>query len=397
MIFFIRASPTFGVWAARGHLFPAIKHRFFPPKRVGRIISLASIKWNRHSAVMKQLIDRYKGFLIAILPASIGGWIWSACGLPLAWLMGAAILSGLIAFRGIHIILPPILYFPSLALIGAGVGLSVTPEVANMILKWFPLMAIMAFSGVILAAFAAPIVARLARIDLATSFFSLMPGGVIEMANIGEPFGADRTIITALHAVRVALVVGLLPMGLFALRANPDISFEIPASHGFETLLIIFLVALMGGWIGSKINLPASWLLGSLLLVSLLSISGLIEPGRIPPSVMALAQIIVGMSLGAKFERDKLARIPNALRIGIPALLGIIAMMAIFGVMLSKLLPFDEATMVLALSIGGLAEMVLTAQALEASVAIVAAFQATRAVLVNACAGMIWKALQRRF
>ena len=52
--------------------------------------------------------------------------------------------------------------------------------------------------------------------------------------------------------------------------------------------------------------------------------------------------------------------------------------------------------MVLAFSIGGLAEMVLTARYLELNMAIVAAFQAVRAVLVNSLAGAIWNRLSKR-
>jgi len=157
----------------------------------------------------------YRGFAIAVIPAAIGGAIWSTLGLPLAWLMGAAIVTGFMSGFGLSIELPKLLYWPSLAVIGAGVGLTITPSVAVQIAAWFPFMAVMGFAGVILAALLTPFVARCARIETSTAFFSLMPGGVIEMANIGEPHGADRTTIATLHAIRVALVVGILPLGLY--------------------------------------------------------------------------------------------------------------------------------------------------------------------------------------
>ena len=157
----------------------------------------------------------FHGFLIALIPATIGGAIWASLGLPLAWLMGAAIATGILCFCGLTVTLPKFLYWPSLAIIGAGVGLTITPSVALEIAKWFPLMAVMGFAGVLLAALMTPLVARKGGMDASTAFFALMPGGVIEMANIGEPHGADRTTIAALHAIRVALVVGILPLALF--------------------------------------------------------------------------------------------------------------------------------------------------------------------------------------
>lgn len=337
----------------------------------------------------------YKGFLISIIPAAIGGAIWSALGLPLAWLMGAAIVTGFISFSGIKIILPKILYRPSLGVIGAGVGLTITPDVAVKIVQWFPLMAVMGFSGVLLALLLTPIVARKGDMRTSTAFFSLMPGGVIEMANIGEPHGADRTTIATLHAIRVALVVGILPLGLYFLFPATGI-FTFTSILTIEKLGLVMAVALMGGWLGNRFSLPASWLLGALLAVAALTASGAVE-GQIPEALMAVAQIIVGMSLGAKFEKERLKRLPRAMAVGCAALLAIIIIMAGLGVLLSYILPIQAPELVLALSIGGLAEMVLTARYLELDMAIVAAFQATRAVLVNSFAGAIWNRFNRRY
>ena len=339
-------------------------------------------------------LGTYRGFLIALIPAAIGGAIWASLGLPLAWLMGAAIATGILCFSGLDVTLPKFLYWPSLAIIGAGVGLTITPDVAAQIVRWFPFMAVMAFAGVILAAIATPIVARKGEMDKSTAFFGLMPGGVIEMANIGEPHGADRTTIAALHAIRVALVVGILPLGLYSLF--PQTGF-LTATQNLEPAMLglVIIIAIIGGYVGMKLNLPAAWLLGSLLLVGAVTAVGTFE-GQIPAIPIAIAQVIVGMSLGAKFQRDRLRKIPKAIAAGTPALFLIILIMAGLGFLASQFLPMDAPTMILAFSIGGLAEMVLTARSLELDMAMVAAFQSIRAILVNSCAGMIWNNLSKR-
>lgn len=337
------------------------------------------------------LSPQYRGFLFALIPAAIGGAIWSLMGLPLAWLMGAAIVTGLLSFYGLSVTLPKLLYWPSLAIIGAGVGLTITPAVAVQIATWFPLMAVMGFAGVLLAALLTPLVARKGRIELSTTFFSLMPGGVIEMANIGEPYGADRTTIATLHAIRVALVVGILPLGLYTLFPSTGEAAEIASLTGLSLLAVIAL-ALAGGWVGKLVNLPASWLLGALIAVACVTATGAFD-GQIPYTLMAVAQVIVGISLGAKFKRERLRRLPRAMAAGSLALVTIILAMGLIGIGFSQVLPMDAPTMVLAFSIGGLAEMVLTARYLELDMAMVAAFQAIRAVLVNSCAGAIWHRL----
>ena len=342
-----------------------------------------------------ELFPKYRGFLIALIPASIGGWIWSMLGLPLGWLMGSAIVTGLISFQNISVTLPKSLYWPALSMIGAGVGLAITPEVASQILRWFPFMATMAFAGVLLAVLFTPYVARQGGMSPATAYFALMPGGVIEMANIGTAYGADRTIIPALHAIRVALVVGILPLGLYLSYPTTGVLITYEWLT-LKQLIMVIPVALLGGWIGKLINMPASWLLGSLLAVGIGTMLGL-WAGEIPRPLMAVAQIIVGMSLGAKFLRERLAQIPRAIAAGTPVLTLIIVIMAGTAIFAASFLPFDVPSMVLAFSIGGLAEMVLTANALGRDMALVAAFQAIRAILVNSCAGFIWSRLASKF
>ena len=51
-------------------------------------------------------LEQYRGFAIALVPAALGGAIWSSFGLPLAWLMGAAIVTGLMCFSGLTVVLP---------------------------------------------------------------------------------------------------------------------------------------------------------------------------------------------------------------------------------------------------------------------------------------------------
>lgn len=334
-------------------------------------------------------LETYKGFAIVLIPAAIGGAIWNALGLPLGWLMGAAIVTGFLSFQGIKVVLPKLLYYPSLAMIGASVGLTINPSVVQEMVLWLPLMAVMGFVGVGCAAMLTPFVSKKGQMSPATAFFSLMPGGVIEMANIGEPHGADRTTIAALHAIRVALVVGILPLGLYSLfpatggNLDPRAFFD-----GYGHALLV-PIALAGGWIGKRIKMPAPWLLGAIILVGIFTASGVLD-GKINSVVLALAQIIVGISLGAKFLREKLASIPKAIMYGGPALLAIIMFMAGLAVIFSFILPYDIPTLTLAFSIGGMAEMVLTARALELNMALVAAYQSVRAVLVNWSAGLVW-------
>ncbi len=333
-----------------------------------------------------------KGFLLVLLPAALGGSLWEAFGLPLGWLMGAAVVTGCFAMCNVEVVVPKPLYSFSLAALGAGVGLSITPDVAATLLVWVPVMVVAGCLGIAAAVLMTPLLARIGRMERSTAFFSLLPGGIIEMANVGESHGADRTIVAALHAVRVALVVGLLPVVLYAFFPGSSDPIDDVVLLSWAHLALVILVGVAGGWVAAQLGLPAAWLLGALIAVGLLSSLG-VSSGRMPASLMACVQVLVGLSLGARFRRDRLSSIPRAIGAGLPVLLAIMAAMASAAGLASLVMPISLPTLVLCFSIGGMAEMVLTSKVLGQNVALVAAFQAVRAVLVNACAGVVWRNL----
>ncbi len=333
-----------------------------------------------------------RGFVLALLPAALGGSLWEALGLPLGWLMGAAVVTGCFAMCNVEVTVPKPLYCLSLAALGSGVGLSITPEVAVELLAWAPVMLVAGCLGVVAAALMAPVLARLGRMDRSTAFFSLLPGGVIEMANVGDSYGADRTIVAALHAVRVALVVGLLPLALYAFFPVSGDPMQEAAYLTLPNLALVMFVGAAGGWTAAQLGLPAAWILGALIAVGLLSSFGL-SNGRMPVSLMAVVKVLVGISLGARFRRELMSSIPRALCAGLPVLLVIMVGMAFAAALLGLVIPVSLPTLVLCFSIGGMAEMVLTSKVLGQNVALVAGFQAVRAVLVNACAGVVWRKL----
>jgi len=338
---------------------------------------------------MRQLSD-LKRFLIALALAIGGGSIWATLNLPLGWLLGAAVTTGALAVSGWNITVYRLPHRAGMIMIGSSVGLSLTPEVASQFTSWLPIMVIAAFLGIITAALVAPLLARFGRIGLATAYFSLLPGGVIEMAEVGAGYGADRTTIATLHAFRLALVAGVLPLVIFSLSPDATGTVSAAALISLPELCVALTVGAVGSLVGSLLRLPAAWLLGAVLSVGVFAGAGTMS-GRMPPELLAGAQVFVGMSLGARFERKRLATIPRAILIGVIVLSFIMALMAGVAAIVALVMDRDISTLVLAFSIGGMAEMVLTAKALQQDVALVAAFQALRGVMVNVFAGTIWR------
>ena len=330
-----------------------------------------------------------RGFLLPLVPAIAGGALWDATGLPLGWLMGSAVVIGGLAISGVKVSAPKPWQYLSHAIIGASVGLSLSPDAATELISWAPMMLLAAVLGVLLAIAATPLMARAGGVSPATAFYSLLPGGIIEMANIGERHGADRTTIAALHAVRVGLIVSLLPLSLFAFSQSgiglePELVQITP-----PMLALVLATALLAGAGAQRLGVPAPFLLGSIIAVALCSALQVFQ-GAIPQLLLNIAQLILGFALGAKFQRQALGAIPRAVVVAMLLLSLIIAVMALAGYLASWVIPESVSTLLLCFSIGGMAEMIITGKALGQNAAMIAAFQVVRAVLVNSLAGAIW-------
>lgn len=334
--------------------------------------------------------------ILPAIAATLGGYLWQTLGLPLGWLMGSAIMIGGLALSGLSIQMPKPLHRGGLLIVGSSVGLWVTPEVASQMLGWLPVMLVSAVLGITLAIALTPLFARLSGLDTATAYFCLLPGGVIEMAEIGERYSANRAAIAALHATRVGLIVTLIPaIAQHYGHQDPMLS---GGGHALSAPLLISVLGLsmLASTFTSRLGMPSAWLLTPLIISGVMSGAEFTNSGQMPGWLLIIAQLIVGFSLGAKFKRESLLALPRALVTGIVILLVIGSLVSGAALIFALFSEGETAmTLVLSFAVGGMAEMTLTAKVLGQNAALVAAFHAVRAVTVNLFAGPLWARLTR--
>ena len=202
------------------------------------------------------------------------------------------------------------------------------------------------------------------RYDPATSFFCAVPGGLGPMAIIGEGFGGDPRIIPMVHAIRIVLVVFIIPAYLVFGEAitlpDRDQAMMGTTAMSWRDIGMATLSSILGVIIGWLIRLPAAALIGPMLVTAAAYMAGFIE-GRPPEFLIVLAQIVIGASIGARFaglDYRKLAR---------PILLAMISavVMLFIAIIAAKLgaswVGTSIAALLLAIAPGGLAEMSLIA------------------------------------
>lgn len=315
--------------------------------------------------------------LIAI--AALAGLLAQVLGLPLPFLLGPLLSSGLIS-AACSSALPDGYAFPNwlrlafISVIGLMIGAQVSPSLA----RDAPRLTI-SFAAIILFVILALqlnywIFRKIGSYDRATAFYSATPGGLFESIALGEEAGADTARLTLQQFLRVICVVTILPIGLSLWLGAPI------GSAGGMTLaqtdvpwsdLPLILLACGGGIIlGRVMRLPARQLTGPLAVAALLSVTGVMSL-EIPQWLVNIAQIVVGTALGMRFAGVNHSLILNCAWLSLISVGTMLIMSAVFAATLHNITGEAFDVLLISFAPGGVTEMALVAPSLEASPAFV--------------------------
>lgn len=324
--------------------------------------------------------------LFALVIGTVCGFLASAIGLPLAWMLGPMIGLTVAALSGLPVDGPVHLRPFVIPVIGVMLGSSLTPEIVAAIPRWAATMALLLPFLVTAAGLSYLVYRRIGGFDPVTAYFSAMPGGLNEMIMLGEANGGDERRIALAHASRVLIVILFVSLffGLvLGVRANGSrvwVPLDAPA---WRDWLILGFAVVAGTLIGQRLRLPADQLLGPMILSGLAHAGGLIAVP--PPTLIVIAaQVVIGTTLGCRFVGLRLRQIARDLGLAVMSSSSMIAVAVAFAWAVHALtaLPMEQAF--LAYSPGGLAEMSLLAFALHQDVAYVAVTHVVRIVMVIA-------------
>ena len=157
---------------------------------------------------------------------------------------------------------------------------------------------------------------------------------------------------------------------------------ESMASSDYDAidLLLILVIALTGLAFGRMTKLPASHMLGPLLLALVLSVGGVITID-IPPWLSHSAQYVVGTALGAQFSGVSRKLLVRGLGMGLLAGVYMLCLAGFFAVILVRYVPAEFEALFISFTAGGLAEMSLIALSLNFNPVVVALHHLIRILL----------------
>ncbi|MCB1334126.1 MAG: AbrB family transcriptional regulator [Roseivivax sp.] len=325
------------------------------------------------------------------LAGGLGGWLANRFHMPLPWMMGSLLASALLVALFQNSLLagyrfPMRVRTGFVALIGVMIGTQVSPAlIAQMAALPFTL------AGIVLFVFAAHmgnyvIFRRLGGHSRATAFYAGTPGGLMESLLMGEAAGANVTVLTVQQFLRIVLVISIVPAALSLWLGAPvgsaaGVNMGGPAGPvGMLSLVIIAAVAAAGLALAQVIHLPASQLIGPLVLSGGLTLSGLVDL-HLPQWLIALAQVVIGTSLGLRFRGVSAAMLRQALLLSLASVGFMLALGALLSEALSKITGIPFLHLAISFAPGGVTEMSLIALSLAANPALVSLHHVIRILL----------------
>lgn len=343
------------------------------------------------------LRERLPAILKALVIGIAAGFLFDRLHAPIPWMIGPMIAVAVFNLMGVRMYSVPYGRQMGQVIIGSAVSLYFTPTVVAELAANLPAIAAATIAVFLVGGLGALTLSRASGVDGKSTFFASIPGGAMAMAVLAERYGAQIVPVAVAHSLRVSIVVILIPVALTYGGFPLEVAAYrpvVPLDYSILTLWLAFGFLL--GEVSERLGLQNGYLLAPIFFGAALTMSGT-QLSAVPHWLTDFAQLMFGLVLGARYERAFFARyrlfIPFAL---LNSLFIVIASGAAAAV-LAWVFELPIATMILATSPGGLAEMTITAQALQISVPLVVAFHLFRVVMVNMGTQYIYTCAARMF
>ncbi len=337
--------------------------------------------------------------LATILLGGAGGFAWYSLGLPLPWMLGSMIAVSLVAISGLklggqQVYVPMWLRTLVVPVIGVMLGTAFTPEIVAGMWHWW--ITVLALVGYILitTAIVYPYYRYVVRFDPVTSYFSAIPGGLIDMAIIGEEAGGNGRTISLVHFARILFSVMSIPFfmeWLYGPLTGQSIS---AVARGWDLspadIAVLLACAVVGYLVGRYSRMPGGQIGGPLIASAIAHGTGF-TTAALPDLLVILAQIIVGASLGARFVGVSFRSASSVLGASLGGTLLMFAVTLITAYGVSGLIDEPLPALILAYAPGGVMEISLIALSMSIAVPFVTAHHMARIILAIAIMPTVWR------
>lgn len=234
-----------------------------------------------------------------------GGGLAYAADMPLPWLLGAMLVTTVLSLMNVRLAPPRHSRKVVLAVIGVMLGSAFTPNLAGNLGDWIVSLVIMLMGTGVMTGVSVWLSYHVAGNSFATAIYAGMPGGISTVTLMAADSNADLPAVGLTHAVRILILLLTIPLILNAighidLKAGTTTPAQWWAWPSIGDVVMLFSAGVVGACLGTCLRLPNPILFGPVITSAALHMTGLSE-AAIPPIIAAIAQIIIGVSIGVRF------------------------------------------------------------------------------------------------
>jgi uncharacterized protein len=324
---------------------------------------------------------------VGLASGALAGYLLRAVHVPLPWLIGPLLAMAALRIAGAPVDPVPGGRQAGQVVVGVAVGLYFTAEVLGQLVGHAGAMLASCFATLLMAAATALLLARLGGVDLKTAYFCAMPAGAAEMAVLGDRHGAAPAPIALAQSLRIAAIVLTVPPVVGAFGGGGSLAYA-PALNAvlWPQLVLMLAAGAVVSWLFAGLRVNNAWLLGS--LATGIAVAALALPlSAVPGWLVSAAQVLLGVALGARFDRVFLVAAPRFTLAATLCALVMVILCSAMGMVVARIIGVPAQAAILATAPGSIGEMAVTARVLGIAVPIVTAFQLVRIVIVVLLAG----------
>jgi len=333
--------------------------------------------------------------LAAIGVALAGALVCVYLKTPLPWLIGPLMAVAAVTMANGKLDEPMFARDGGQWAIGVALGLYFSPDVVREIVRLSPWIALAVLFSIVLGWLGGWLLSKTVGASAPTAFFAMAIGGAPEMAAQAQRNGGEVDKVAASHALRIMLVVLMVPFAFNAMGVH-GLDPYTPLAKTFSWTGFIVLVAITAGAaaVMERLNSPNAWMIGPLLAAALITATGH-SFSTFPAVVVNAGQLLIGISLGSRFTPEFFRAAPRFLSAVAAISLLYMLLAAGFGALLARGSGLSWATATVATTPGGIGEMALTAQALQLGVPVVTAFHTIRLLALLLTVGFTYRYWQK--
>lgn len=338
------------------------------------------------------------GILATLAFGAVGGAVFDWLTMPLAWLIGAMVITTAGALMGAPLKGPGRLRHVMIGVLGIMLGSAFTTDALDNLGQWLSSLSVLLAFIVAVTTVVSLYLVRIGGYDPISAFFSASPGGLATMVVMGGEMGGDERSIALTHSIRVMLTVLVIPFWFrffqgYEPGAVAAVFGDISDIAGWD--LLILLLCALGYPLARLLRLPAAPMLGPMMLSAAVHLTGVTE-AKPPAEIVNLAQVVIGTSVGCRFVNIPVMRVLKVLWVSAGATCFMLAMAAgaALGLEVATGLPFQALW--LAFAPGGLAEMTLISLAMGIDTAFVSTHHLLRVVFMVSAAPVVFAVLRKR-